>query len=81
MGRGPRSGSPLPNLADQFKWDNHIVEVDLFDNWEKQISVFWNRIGNTSTYQDYQQKNVELFSKLLNYKSFIEGVFSEYLHS
>jgi len=74
-----RSGNVLPFLAQGSNWAEYILEVDLLGDWEKSISEHWNALSFSSDYLRKQKMNVELFLTQLDYRSFIEKSFHEYL--
>lgn len=74
-----RSGNVLPFLDPESNWAEHILEVDLFGDWETSISNHWNALSFSSDYLRRQKMNVNLFLTHLDYRSFIEKSFHEYL--
>ncbi len=74
-----RSGNELPKLNHGSKWDEHILEIDLFGNWEKSISEHWRKLSLSSDYLRRQEMNAALFLTQLNYKRYLENIFKEYL--
>ena len=73
------SYSGLPALNQNYRWQDHIVQVNLFSNWASQIAVDWNYLGIKNNYEKRQTDNYELFTNILEFNSYLFKLFQYYI--
>jgi hypothetical protein len=73
------SKGALPVLDDNELWSKHIITVNILLNWVKLIEKDWSSLCEKSEYEQRQIKNYELFTRFLNYNSYLTNLFSKYI--
>jgi hypothetical protein len=73
------SKGALPVLDDNELWSKHIITVNILLNWVKLIEKDWSSLCEKSEYEQRQIKNYELFTRFLNYNSYLTTLFSKYI--
>jgi hypothetical protein len=69
----------LPQLLSGNVWENHIINVGLFENWTKLILKDWENLSVEDNYLKRQLSNLELFDSQLDFEKYMEILFSRYL--
>jgi hypothetical protein len=73
------SGGQFPKIADNKFWENNVLKVGLFKNWERSISRDWANLGIGDNYNLRQFQNNKVFSEQLNFETYLEKLFDQYL--
>jgi hypothetical protein len=73
------SGGQFPKIADNKFWENNILKVGLFKNWERSISRDWANLGIGDNYNLRQFQNNKIFLEQLNFETYLEKLFDQYL--
>jgi len=69
----------LPKLSKWKKWNDHILDVELFSNWSSQISEDWENLRTEQKYVSRQLGNYNLFNEEVNINKYLAKLFEDYL--
>ncbi len=72
------SAGGMPRLNEGQNWRNHIVSVDLRENWTELILQDWDNLSKGKNYFTRQLSNLELFNSVLDFDSYMMQLFSDY---
>jgi hypothetical protein len=73
------SSGQFPKIADNKFWENNVLKVGLFKNWERSILRDWANLGIGDNYNLRQFQNNKTFIEQLNFETYLEKLFDQYL--
>ena len=69
----------LPELNEGQDWNNHILSVNLNEDWKNSILRDWQILSKGENYQIRQLSNLKMFNSLLSFDSYMKQLFLNFI--